>query len=572
MGMASLWEKCLEVLKSMLSSQEFGTEYEFLCAQLSIQWLRIRLWQESVSLHVHDMNLSRHSFFVQVDRPNGLDSPIINSTFIRPDIHATVTRAVTFITYILSELDEIRKKYEVKPRLEVDRISSPVTTVGSKTLAVIRPASVLRRRIRDHQKQASFIAITTWTIKDAKKFAEKVAQVKLLIDDLEDIVAASTWDPTLYSASTAQEEHPPRYSDIESIHHQMQQSDVSPINDSSDVTSDTPILLQYQTFETFLASLAAMPDAISPRVREKMSRLSTIQFQELCFDVYDDLLRRQHLSGVESLPANVRFHPKRNQARVQLSSLLDHRFQQMVSDVASELKTRLPGLPVSQTSSRVAHFSQERVADTRQHGVVPELSEFSPSRQQVYQEMPDWPLPWIHGAIVRPRPTSTVLGQVHSPTSSHVGSMVTDNGEGTRLTSFQPRTLDRLNSRHLTLNSTKMSSVSISQESVKRSSSTPSAEIFKSFRVKMDDPCSMVLPAALKKYNINANWEDYSLYLVHGSTERCLGLDEKPLLLFKALDRAGEKPMFMLRKRVGPGADTGFEGEGASSVSPTGLL
>lgn len=87
-----------------------------------------------------------------------------------------------------------------------------------------------------------------------------------------------------------------------------------------------------------------------------------------------------------------------------------------------------------------------------------------------------------------------------------------------------------------------------------------SVEIFKSFRVSMEDPCYKVLPAALRKYNINAPWEQYALYIVYGDKERCLGMDEKPLILFKQLDKEGKKPMFMLRKVTAsaeaPGGDT----------------
>lgn len=80
----------------------------------------------------------------------------------------------------------------------------------------------------------------------------------------------------------------------------------------------------------------------------------------------------------------------------------------------------------------------------------------------------------------------------------------------------------------------------------------PSVEIFKSFRVSLDDPCYKVLPGALKKYNINADWRQYALYIVFGDQERCLGLEEKPLILFKQLDREGRKPMFMLRRHAAP--------------------
>jgi protein STE50 len=86
------------------------------------------------------------------------------------------------------------------------------------------------------------------------------------------------------------------------------------------------------------------------------------------------------------------------------------------------------------------------------------------------------------------------------------------------------------------------------------STSHPSGnvEIFKSFRVSIDDPCYKVLPVALKKYNISADWRQYALYIVYGDQERCLGLNEKPLILFKQLDREGRQPMFMLRKHAAP--------------------
>lgn len=82
------------------------------------------------------------------------------------------------------------------------------------------------------------------------------------------------------------------------------------------------------------------------------------------------------------------------------------------------------------------------------------------------------------------------------------------------------------------------------------SSNNPSVEIFKSFRVSMDDPCHKVLPAALKKYNIHEDWRGYALYIVYGDQERCLGLEERPLILFKQLEKEGKKPMFMLRKQA----------------------
>lgn len=98
------------------------------------------------------------------------------------------------------------------------------------------------------------------------------------------------------------------------------------------------------------------------------------------------------------------------------------------------------------------------------------------------------------------------------------------------------------------------------------SSSNASVEIFKSFRVSLDDPCYKVLPAALKKYQINAPWDQYALYIVYGDQERCLGLEEKPLILFKQLDKEGKKPMFMLRKTNPAQVDISGEAPGSAGL------
>ncbi|KAK0722575.1 hypothetical protein B0T26DRAFT_739783 [Lasiosphaeria miniovina] len=101
------------------------------------------------------------------------------------------------------------------------------------------------------------------------------------------------------------------------------------------------------------------------------------------------------------------------------------------------------------------------------------------------------------------------------------------------------------------------------------SASNASVEIFKSFRVSMDDPCYKVLPAALKKYQINAPWDQYALYIVYGDQERCLGLDKKPLILFKQLDKEGKKPMFMLRKTNNAQVDLSVEAPGSAGLGAT---
>lgn len=90
------------------------------------------------------------------------------------------------------------------------------------------------------------------------------------------------------------------------------------------------------------------------------------------------------------------------------------------------------------------------------------------------------------------------------------------------------------------------------RERSSKDDNNPGMEFMKSFRVSMDESCYKVLPIALRKYQIEDDWRLYSLYIVHGDQERCLGLHEKPLILFKQLANEGKKPMFMLRKHAPP--------------------
>lgn len=95
------------------------------------------------------------------------------------------------------------------------------------------------------------------------------------------------------------------------------------------------------------------------RARDKLLRLSPVQFQELSTDVYDELLRRQSSSGQqrngpgqvsEYLLPKDNFHPKRNQARQKLATLPPPRFQDLATDVFYELERRFPVFTVRDIS------------------------------------------------------------------------------------------------------------------------------------------------------------------------------------------------------------------------------
>lgn len=123
--------------------------------------------------------------------------------------------------------------------------------------------------------------------------------------------------------------------------------------------SDEESLLEhYLALKRFLANFLRdeKGNPRSNRAKDKLLRLSAVQFHELSTDVYDELLRRQSADGArrsgpgglvqEGAPPFLmpedNFHPKRNQARQKLSTLPANRFRDLATDVFFESERRFP--------------------------------------------------------------------------------------------------------------------------------------------------------------------------------------------------------------------------------------
>ncbi|WVQ93612.1 hypothetical protein IAU59_000687 [Kwoniella sp. CBS 9459] len=107
--------------------------------------------------------------------------------------------------------------------------------------------------------------------------------------------------------------------------------------------------VHWRALKEFLASWLEKESPTSrASAREKLTRLTKLQFQELSTDVFDELMRRIAVDNGEPdgnvpfLPVRDDFHPKRNQARQKLATLPKNRFKDLASDVFYELRRRYP--------------------------------------------------------------------------------------------------------------------------------------------------------------------------------------------------------------------------------------
>ncbi|KAB8304650.1 hypothetical protein EYC80_004020 [Monilinia laxa] len=130
------------------------------------------------------------------------------------------------------------------------------------------------------------------------------------------------------------------------------------------------------------------------RARDKLLRLSPVQFQELSTDVFDELLRRQQAgrrtpSGQRNdpgppphlLPKNT-FHPKRNQARQKLSTLPPPRFRDLATDVFFELERRFPQFPAGERTRMGSPVSTRGPPSRNGNSTPVDLPPRGPSRMR----------------------------------------------------------------------------------------------------------------------------------------------------------------------------------------------
>ena len=188
---------------------------------------------------------------------------------------------------------------------------------------------------------------------------------------------------------------------------------------SKNASVEESVAQHYATLKRYLAqTLRDEKGNLKPnRARDKLLRLSPVQFQELSTDVYDELLRRQvtataerdgRPAGPSHLLPKDNFHPKRNQARQKLSTLPSARFRDLATDVFYELERRFP------------HFAAR---DSPRGSPAPSIR--GPSRQgtQEFQRDPSRP-----GERTRYPPRQGSLSSTRSQSSQYNAAFGVPNG------------------------------------------------------------------------------------------------------------------------------------------------
>lgn len=161
-GIAALFNTCVEGFKIISAAQGFAKDFEILSASFQQQRLRFLLWGESVGLVSHDNTVAR-PYLQNLDAEH-----------IRP----TILGSLSSVQHLL----QCFEKYACRYRSKVDA-TFPLVNISSRTTLEDRFAILAKR----NQKQKSFKAITRWAVFDAEAMKETVQKLRDLIDGLVEI-------------------------------------------------------------------------------------------------------------------------------------------------------------------------------------------------------------------------------------------------------------------------------------------------------------------------------------------------------------------------------------------------
>jgi hypothetical protein len=201
----------------------------------------------------------------------------------------------------------------------------------------------------------------------------------------------------------------------------------------------------------------------------------------------------------------------------------------------------------------------------------------------------------------QPPPTQQVQQQPHSPkrnsqdwldnsfynlSSSNVSIMSKDSAatlSTSNMSSRSTSTLTGQSQRGVVGNSSRVpsssaASINNSSSSIPTNASSVSLNVsvagsmhsdpIKDFNISPDVPCYKILPQIARRHKVRGDWRSVGLVVCYDDQERMIGLEEKPLAIYKELQREGKNPIFMIREDNGLKTDSGFVVNG----TPGGLL
>lgn len=192
LGVAALWETCVQVFDVVESGRRYGMDYELLRVKLEVERIRLLNWGEALGLsdivHGSDIGTAGPSRVSTASRP---DVRLRNK-----DVNSTVMRLLGYIEHLFENSEQMQNAYGLRlatPRAETQDTS---TIAGSSSQFVLgavfrKRYERLKRDARERQRTTTIARRTLWAIHDKKKFQAMVVEIRGINDSLESLFLGS---------------------------------------------------------------------------------------------------------------------------------------------------------------------------------------------------------------------------------------------------------------------------------------------------------------------------------------------------------------------------------------------
>jgi len=182
-GIAALWQSCVQVYGIFDSARQHGREFELLVVRFDVERIRLLRWGEAVGLNG-----------VQTDgaapTPGSVTAPNttnIDVRFRRDDLRGVVLRLLGCIQHVFESTDRLRDNYGLQPSppastgQDQDNMPHSLGAVFRQPYANLRHVSAVRQRTTPLTRR------TVWAVRDRRKFEVLVRELREFNDSLESL-------------------------------------------------------------------------------------------------------------------------------------------------------------------------------------------------------------------------------------------------------------------------------------------------------------------------------------------------------------------------------------------------
>ncbi|KAF2798309.1 hypothetical protein K505DRAFT_110609 [Melanomma pulvis-pyrius CBS 109.77] len=172
-ALGSLFSLCIQCFDLIEIGQNTSVDYEISVLKLSIEKRRLMVWGEAVGIL----------------RPDQDRDPLLDD----PETRKLVERILSAVQRLFDEAQNLRSKYGLERTSSAQ--NGPKTMVEGNAVCLLSfessPLVQFQTRFSEHRKKVGLMEKTRWAIRDSKKFATLIQDLKDLLDGLGEITTSS---------------------------------------------------------------------------------------------------------------------------------------------------------------------------------------------------------------------------------------------------------------------------------------------------------------------------------------------------------------------------------------------